>query len=338
MSERVPGAGRGPRVAIVGAGLMGRWHAEAAVRAGGRIVAVVDPVSVVAGRLAARHPGSRVASELGPVLGEVEVVHLCTPAGSHVALAREALDAGRHLLVEKPFAPTAEETAGLLQLAAERRVLACPVHQIPFQHGVRAILARRAGGALRHVDLTICSAGAEAADDAGRDRIAEEILPHPLSLLARLLARDLSELDWAVRRPLPGELRALAAADGVTVSILVSMSGRPTCHRAVLMKSAESIELDLFHGYAAVHGGAVSRARKIAQPFARAATDVAAAGANLGRRVLRNQPAYPGLHELVQELYSAVRAGGESPIAPRETLAVARAAERLLAAGSRAGT
>lgn len=325
-----------PRVAIVGAGLMGRWHAHAAVRAGGRVTAIIDVHPSRSAQLAARFPGCTAAAEMGPSLGVVDVVHICTPAASHVTLAREVLEAGRHVLIEKPLASTAADTSALLQLAEARGVLLCPVHQFVFQHGTRTAMARLlSGGSLRHVDMTMCSAGATDADDAGRDRIAEEVLPHPLSLLQRMLPMDVSELDWIVRRPLPGEIRALAQADAVTVSIVVSMSGRPTVNRAVLVGTGETIELDLFHGYAATYGGAVSRARKIAQPFARAATLATAAGVNLARRALRRQAAYPGLQELVQHFYRAVRAGGESPITPRETLAVALALERLVSASAR---
>lgn len=328
-------AGRGtaaePRVAIVGAGLMGRWHAHAAVRAGGRVTAIIDVNPSRSAQLAARFPGCAAAAEIGPSLDVADVVHICTPAASHVAQAREVLEAGRHVLIEKPLASTSAETSALLQLAAERGVLLCPVHQYVFQHGTQTAMARLlSGGSLRHVDITMCSAGASDADAAGQDRIAEEVLPHPLSLLQRMLPMDVSELDWIVRRPIPGEIRALAQAGSITVSIVVSMSGRPTVNRAVLVGTEETIELDLFHGYAATYGGAVSRARKVAQPFSRAVTLVAAAGVNLARRALRRQAAYPGLQELVEHFYRAVRTGGEPPITSRETLAVARALERLV--------
>jgi hypothetical protein len=124
----------------------------------------------------------------------------------------------------------------------------------------------------------------------------------------------------------------VARADAVTVSIVVSMSGRPTVNRAVLVGTGETIELDLFHGFAVVQGGAVSRTRKITQPFARAAALATVASTNLLRRTMSREPAYPGLQELVRQFYRAVESGGASPISPRETLAVARALERVVSA------
>jgi predicted dehydrogenase len=261
-----------------------------------------------------------------------DVVHLCTPAESHVRLAQQILHAGRHALVEKPLAPSANDTAALLQAAHAGGVLLCPVYQFGFQDGARSALARLGtNGSLRHVDITMCSAGAEHADDSGRAQIADEVLPHPVSLLQRWLSTDVSQLEWTVQRPLPGEIRAVTRAGAVTAAILVSMSGRPTVNRAVLIGAAATVEVDLFHGYAVTHAGTVSRRRKIAQPFLRAARLAGGAGLNLARRTWRRQPAYPGLRELVEEFYDSVRAGGPSPIAPQQTLDIARALERLQA-------
>ena len=319
----------GLRAAVVGAGLMGRWHAEAAARAGAQVAAVVDPDATRAAALAARFRGCRVLTDLDEALGLVDVVHVCTPTASHVPLARQVLRRGRHLLIEKPVAASAAETAALLAEAESRQLLLCPTHQFPFQRGMRRVVHELASiGALRHLEFTMCSAGA-----AGRpgtaDAIADEILPHPLSLLQRVLQRPIADLEWIVRRPLAGEIRGLAGIPGAAIALTVSMAGRPTVNGAVLIGTEGTFEIDLFHGYAVRYGGAVSRARKAAQPLARSAALGATAALNLARRALHGQPAYPGLWELVDEFYRASATGGRSPISPAETLDVALAVERL---------
>ena len=115
----------------------------------------------------------------------------------------------------------------------------------------------------------------------------------------------------------------------MTVSILVSMHGRPTVNRALLIGTTGTVEVDLFHGYAITHRGRVSRTQKVAQPFVRAARLAGGAAMNLARRGLRRQPAYPGLQELVAQFYRAAQKGGASPISVAETLAIARALDRL---------
>jgi predicted dehydrogenase len=57
---------------------------------------------------------------------EVDLVVLLTPPKTHAAMVRAALEAGKHVLVEKPFATTLEDAAGILKLAATSRgLLAC---------------------------------------------------------------------------------------------------------------------------------------------------------------------------------------------------------------------
>ena len=318
-----------PRAAIVGAGLMGRWHGEAAARAGALVVAVVDRDATLARALAARFRGCQPLTDLDTALAVSDAVHLCTPTPSHVPLARHVLLAGRHLIIEKPVAASAEETAALLTDSGARGLLLCPTHQFPFQRGMQWALRRLDSiGALRHIELAICSAGSAGRPDLD-DAIADEVLPHPLSLLQRILQSPVADLPWAVRRPLPGEIRATADTAGTSIGVIVSMGGRPAVNTAMLIGTRGTLEVDFFHGYAVRHGGAVSRMRKAMQPLARSAAVGVTASLNLMRRGFRAESAYPGLWELVDQFYQSVITGAPSPISPAETLDVARGVDRL---------
>lgn len=322
------------RAAVVGAGLMGRWHAHALVRSGGSLRAIIDPRAERAHALAASYPGARVFPDLEALLAaeRVDVVHICTPAETHVELAGLAITGGCHTLVEKPLAPSAAVTAELLRLAAERQVLLCPVHQFLFQPGVLRLqreIPRLAP--LLHIDSVACSAGADGLGEEASDRVAFDILPHPLSLLARLLPASLDSADWQLLRPAAGELRVSGVAEGISLSLLISMNGRPTCNLLRVIGGAGTAHLDLFHGFSVIESGAVSRTRKILKPFALSGRQLAGATHNLVRRALRSEPAYPGLRELVRRFYAAARANRPAPVAPGEILTVASALDRLRA-------
>ncbi|MDX2208147.1 MAG: Gfo/Idh/MocA family oxidoreductase [Gemmatimonadales bacterium] len=322
-----------PRVAIVGAGLMGRWHARAAARAGSTVVAVADPDATRAAALASRHPAARSTDSLAAALalGRTEIVHLCTPLSSHFPLALEALSAGCHVLVEKPFTESVESTRSVLAAAAAQQRLVAPVHQFPFQHGVRrAMELLPTIGPLRQVSYLACSAGAAGRSPEAADLVAEEILPHPLSLVASFFPGTLAEAAWQVRRPRPGEWQVGTTLAEVGISIVVSMAGRPPVNELRLVGERGSIHVDLFHGHAVVEGGGTSRYRKIVRPIAVGLRQSVGSAANLVRRLRQGEPAYPGLNALVTAFHAAARDGSASPIPANEILAIAVARERII--------
>lgn len=327
------------RTLVIGAGLMGRWHAEAIRRASGTVAAVVDADVPRAIRLArAVGGGCAPVGSLDDAFARhhPEVVHVCTPDGTHESLVERALDAGCHVLVEKPFAVDAAATERLLAHAERRSLLVCPVHQFLFQPGAERVVAlARAGtmGELLHVDATACSAGADTGTtDEARRAVALEIVPHALALVERLTPGSLDAIRWAVAEPRAGELRVLGDGAGLSLAITVSMSARPTRNGATLLGTAASAELDLFHGFAVVQPARADRRWKIVRPFVVGRRTLTAATTNLVRRVARGETAYPGLRELVRRFHAAAAAGptARSPIAPSETLAVARARDAVV--------
>jgi predicted dehydrogenase len=319
-----------PRSVIVGAGVMGRWHAAAVSRVGGRVSAVVDPDAARAQRIARRHAGCQVFAGLDEAAAAGDVVHVCTPTGSHADLVTRAIAAGCHVLVEKPLAGSAAETARLFDLAVERSVVLCPVHQFVFQHGIQRALARLpAMGPLRDVQLTFCSAGAQGRSDAVHDAIAFEILPHPFSLLARMFPAGFPAFRWSVVRPYSGELRVWTFVEGVSISIRISMRGRPASSSVVVIGERGTIVADLFHGFSVRQSGAVSPVRKILQPFRHGLSLTGTAAVNLMGRAAKREYAYPGLAELIRRLYAAADGSTAAPISREEAVAVAAASDTI---------
>lgn len=334
MRDRLPDQFCRTRAAIVGAGLMGRWHADAIRHIGGEVYVIADPDSQKRERLRRRHPKAKVTADLASIAADhlADVVHICTPPETHESLTRQALEAGLHALVEKPVSETGEATLNLLRLAESRGLLLCPVHQYLFQTGVlRLQKALQKIGPLHHLDTMICSAGAELSS-VNADRVAAEILPGSLALIARLLLKPIGSANWEVQHPTAGELRSSTSVGGVCVSVLISMSGRPTTNALRFIGERGTAHVDLFHGFSIIEQGPVSRARKIAHPFAHAGTMIYAATTNLLSRAIRFEPAYPGLRELIRRFYHAIRTGGTSPISVAETLDIALARDRIQAA------
>ncbi|MDP3174725.1 MAG: Gfo/Idh/MocA family oxidoreductase [Phenylobacterium sp.] len=323
-------------VAIIGAGLMGRWHLATARRLGARIVAVVDPDAAAATALARDAPGALTYPTARAMLsvGGVVAAHVCTPAATHLPIALELIGAGVHALIEKPAVETRDEAEQLAQAALAAGVQICPVHQYAFQPALsRAIRRLPALGALRRIDLDICSAGAEGGPAARQTKVLGEILPHPLSIIQRVTPDvALDALDWRTVRAAPGELLATADAQGVLISIFISLDARPTRFALQLQTRGGTIAIDGFHGFSVELDGQVSRVAKITGPFTTAGRTLAAASANLLGRAARREGAYVGLRDLTRAFYSAVRASDPAaqPISLDAIVAGAAARETIL--------
>jgi len=122
------------RVAIIGAGLMGHWHAYYVKQTGAKITAVIDPDKVAAEALAVKYEG-RVFADLEEALQHTsfEIVHICTPCNTHVQLSEHALSADKHIIIEKPIAESTTQVSELVKMAINKNRLICPVYQFAFQ-------------------------------------------------------------------------------------------------------------------------------------------------------------------------------------------------------------
>src|SRR5262249_25716171 len=87
---------------------------------------------------AERYPNARVTGDFAEMLAdpEVEAVVIATPVPTHYALAKQALEAGKHVFVEKPPAMRAVEMDELVTLAEERGLVLMPGHLLLYHPGV----------------------------------------------------------------------------------------------------------------------------------------------------------------------------------------------------------
>lgn len=111
--------------ATIGTSVITERFAEAVAEAEGTRIGVVSSRDAERGRAFAERIGAP-ASVDGPIAalaGEVDAVYIGSPNGLHAAQAREAIDAGLHVFVEKPATPTAAEFAALIEAAHARGVV-----------------------------------------------------------------------------------------------------------------------------------------------------------------------------------------------------------------------
>jgi predicted dehydrogenase len=136
------------KVAVIGAGFMGRTHVENLRRLGFVEVAAIAGVSQEeADRFAKAYNIPKATGNYKEILADPEIagVHICTPNALHAPVAKAALNAGKHVLCEKPLALSAAEAKEMLDLAEKKKLHHATNHNlryIPAVQQARAMVAR----------------------------------------------------------------------------------------------------------------------------------------------------------------------------------------------------
>ncbi|HUO92648.1 MAG TPA: Gfo/Idh/MocA family oxidoreductase [Rhizomicrobium sp.] len=120
------------KAGVVGFGAFGRHHAtKYAALPGVALAGIADP-SVDARKDALAKHGVPVSADWRELIGKVDLVSICSPAVTHGALVRAFLNAGIHVLVEKPIATDLHEADGLIALAEINNCVLTVGHQERF--------------------------------------------------------------------------------------------------------------------------------------------------------------------------------------------------------------
>src|SRR5690606_23326543 len=139
------------RVGIVGAGYISAFHARAALRdPHAELVAVCDLNEAAAERLAAQHEGAWVYRDVERMLREarLDVVHVLTQPERHFPIAKRALEAGCHVVLEKPVAASSARAEALLELARAHDRVVTVDHNFVFARPVERLRRAVARGEL----------------------------------------------------------------------------------------------------------------------------------------------------------------------------------------------
>ena len=147
-------ADAGVGVTLLGYGAIADLHAVALGNAGARLIQVAGPKQADAERFAARHGFKAVTTACDAAIEAdgVDLVVVASPSPTHVAYARLALEAGRHVLVEIPLALSLDEGERLAALAGERGLLLGVCHTFRYSKPFEVVRTAIAGASRpRHV-------------------------------------------------------------------------------------------------------------------------------------------------------------------------------------------
>ena len=351
------------RVALIGCGKIADQHLWAIRRIQNcSVVAVCDRELLMAEQLAERFGIAQVFSDTAEMLEKVkpDVVHVTTPPQSHFSLARQCLEAGCHVYLEKPVTVTAPEAEAVIRLAESRGLKLTAGHNLQFtleMLKMRSLVKRGyLGGKAVHVESHF-SYGLDDTSYVGPllgsrkhwvrqlpGQLFHNILSHGIAKLAEFLDDDLVELSASAHQS--DRLRAMGGAEvldelrvllrdnsGTTAFFCFSTQIQPGLNQLRICGPKRSLTVDHATGTLLRHESRPNKSylTYIVPPLFSAAEHFRSAAGNLVDFFRRRRYQDAGIKELIEQFYTSIRTGGAPPLPYREILLTARIMDEIFA-------
>lgn len=176
-------------IAVIGCGYWGpNLIRNFSSTPGARLAAVCDLNADRLRKVSEQNPGLHTTTDYAALLasGTVDAVAIATPVSSHFPLAKQALEAGKHVLVEKPMTATVAEAEELVALAEKKGLVLMVDHTFAYTSAVRKIkelVETNELGRLLYYDSV---------------RINLGLFQHDVNVLWDLAVHDLAIMDFAL--------------------------------------------------------------------------------------------------------------------------------------------
>ncbi len=178
------------RAAVIGTGYPGRFHAQKYAAAPGcTLVGVVDPRKEVREAVAAEM-GTNGFADHRELLGQVDAVSVVTTTPAHYAIARDFLEAGAHVLVEKPITETVRQAQSLIDIAAARGRILQVGHLERFNPAIVAAESRLRGA--RFIECQRLAPFKERGTDVN---VVLDLMIHDIDIVQSIVGRPVESIE-----------------------------------------------------------------------------------------------------------------------------------------------
>jgi predicted dehydrogenase len=206
-----------------------------------------DPVQIRP--FAQRHPGTRATTSYEEILADdaVDAVLIATPPRSHYELARRALQAGKHVLVEKPMATTPADAQDLADLAEAEGLVLMPGHTFIYSPPVNTVYELIRGNVVG--DIHFVTSSRMNLGKYQRDGVVCDLAPHDLSILLYWLGEPVIEVaasgHTAFEQGVPETaFLTLNFASGTTANVQISWLAPRKVRQMVVVGSKRMVQYD----------------------------------------------------------------------------------------------
>jgi predicted dehydrogenase len=231
------------RVAVIGVGYLGRFHALIYSRMPNvQLLGVVDSDESRAAEVA-REAGCEAFASADQLLGKVDAVSIVVPTTEHLRVARPFLEHGVHTLMEKPIAATEQEAQAIVDLAAKHGGILQIGHLERFNAGVMA-LAQRIDRP-RFIEALRMGGFVERATDVD---VVSDLMIHDIDIILSLVKSDLVSIAAVGTPVLTAHVdianARLEFADGTVANVIASRVSEAPMRRIRVFQPNAYLALD----------------------------------------------------------------------------------------------
>jgi len=342
------------KIGIIGCGMNSDYHINFARNyPGAELVGVADLDEGKAKSCALAHGIPRYFLDLDALVRQVkpEVLHIVTSPASHYEIAKEAMERGLHVLIEKPLVLHSREARELYEIAESRGVKVCPMHNHyfdPCMVKARALIEERRIGQIINVESYY---GLNTRIDAFRKYPAPNVLPwlyslpggvfhdfmsHPLYVMLpytgrpreiKVMERSHGELPQGIS----DELRILINGENCSGTLIFSFAAKPHLHFVRIYGTTGMLQVDFNTMVTVFHplSGLPKAAQKVMYNLSESKQLFFSTVSNVWRFLRRKLKPYHGMQNLIHGFYDSIKGQGDVPVSKENALMVLEAMEEV---------
>jgi 2-alkyl-3-oxoalkanoate reductase len=335
------------KIGIVGCGLNSDYHVRfAKTYPQADIIGLVDRDEVKATAAAQKYGVEKTFRSIKELVaaGRPDVIHILTPPTTHYLLAKEAIESGCHVLVEKPLALNAEEARALYNLADRHGVMLCAMHNHffdPCMQKAHDLIRSGRLGEVIHVDSHY---GLNTRIPAFRDYpspnvlpwlyelpggVFHDFMPHPLYVLLEYTGKPrqvkaVNRSCGVLPHGLSDELRLLVDGERAFGTLTFSFAALPHLHFIRIHGTKMVIEVDFNTMTTVVHPNSPlpKAVQKVIYNISDGWQRFQSTVSNVVQFVSGKLKPYQGMEVLIHRFYKAIEQNQLPPVSQEQALAV----------------
>jgi len=235
------------KVGVIGVGSMGKNHVRsyASLKHVCDLVGVYDIDQKRAHEMAKSY-GVKSFSAVEDLLQEVEAVNIATPTTTHYDIALQAIDAGKHILIEKPITNKIDEANEILKRAKDKKLIVQVGHIERFNPAIKALPEMLKGEKIVAIDVQRMGPYDPRIDDTD---VIQDLMIHDIDVVSSLIDSEIVNVNAFARSVASEKHMDFAVAnyqteDDVIVTLTSSRATNKKVRKMAITTEKSFIELD----------------------------------------------------------------------------------------------